>query len=66
MEQGSVFWSENGQVVSLPDAVALPEGVKQVDVIAVGRSRIITPVEMSWDGWFSSVGVTTDFMMKRD
>ena len=39
MEQGAVFQSNRSQAVRLPKAVALPDGVKRVDVIAVGRPR---------------------------
>ena len=38
--------------IRLPKAVALPEGVKRVDVVAIGRTRIITPAGESWDSWF--------------
>lgn len=47
-------------------AVALPEDVKRVDVVAVGRTRIITPAGESWDSWFEGEGVTADFMAERD
>ncbi|WP_188390276.1 AbrB/MazE/SpoVT family DNA-binding domain-containing protein, partial [Pseudomonas fluvialis] len=43
MEQGAVFQSNRSQAVRLPKAVALPEDVKRVDVVVVGRARIITP-----------------------
>lgn len=65
VEQGFVFQSGCSQVVLLPNAVALPDGVKRVDVIAIGRTRILTPVGESWDGWFDGVGVTADFMAHR-
>lgn len=66
MEQGAVFLSNRSQAVRLPKAVALPEGVKRVDVVAVGRSRIITPAGESWDSWFDAEGASADFMDKRD
>lgn len=65
MEQGSVFQSNRSQAVRLPKAVALPDDVKRVDVIAVGRTRIITPSGESWDSWFDGEGVTADFMVER-
>jgi len=52
--------------VRLPKAVALPEDVKRVDVVAVGRARIITPTGESWNSWFEGEGVTADFMAERD
>lgn len=66
MEQGSVFLSNRSQAVRLPKAVALPDDVKRVDVIAIGRTRIITPEGEAWDSWFEEVGVTPDFMTERD
>ena len=48
----TVFLSNRSQAVRLPKAVALPEDVKKVDVIAIGRTRIITPAGESWDSWF--------------
>ena len=62
MEQGSVFQSNRSQAVRLPKAVALPDEVKRVDVIALGRTRIITPAGESWDSWFEGEGVTSDLM----
>ena len=66
MEQSTVFKSNRSQAVRLPKAVALPEDVKRVDVVAVGRSRIISPVGESWDSWFDGPGVTADFMSERN
>jgi antitoxin VapB len=66
MERGSVFQSNRSQAVRLPKAAALPDDVKRVDVIAIGRTRIITPAGEAWDSWFDGVGVTADFMVERD
>ncbi len=66
MEQGSVFLSNRSQAVRLPKAAALPDDVKRVDVIAIGRTRILTPAGESWDSWFDGEGVTTDFMADRE
>lgn len=66
MEQGSVFLSNRSQAVRLPKAAALPDGVKRVDVVAVGRARIITPAGECWDSWFDGEGVTADFMAERE
>lgn len=66
MEQGAVFQSNRSQAVRLPKAVALPEDVKRVDVVALGRARIITPAGESWDSWFDGDGVSPDFMGERD
>jgi len=66
MEQTTVFKSNRSQAVRLPKAVALPDDVKQVDVVAVGRTRIITPAGEAWDSWFDGPRVTADFMVERD
>jgi antitoxin VapB len=66
VEQGSVFQSNRSQAIRLPKAVALPEDVKRVDVVAIGRTRVISPVGESWDTWFEGEGVTADFMAERE
>ena len=66
MEQASIFQSNRSQAVRLPKAVALPDDVKRVDVIALGRARIITPAGEDWDSWFDREGVTVDFMSERE
>jgi antitoxin VapB len=62
----TVFKSNRSQAVRLPKAVALPENVKRVEIIAVGHTRIITPAGESWDSWFDGPGVTADFMAERE
>lgn len=66
MEQGAVFKSNRSQAIRLPKAVALPEEVKRVEVVAIGRMRIITPVGESWDSWFDGEDVSADFMVERE
>ena len=66
MDQGSVFQSNRSQAVRLPKAAALPDDVKRVDIISIGRARIITPAGESWDSWFDGEGATPDFMNDRD
>ena len=65
-EQGAVFLSNRSQAIRLPKAVALPDDVKPVDIVAVGRARIITPAGESWDSWFEGEAVTADFMSERE
>jgi antitoxin VapB len=60
-----VFKSNKSQAVRLPKPVALPEGIKEVDIVAVGNSRLITPAGSSWDSWFDGPGVSEDFMTER-
>jgi antitoxin VapB len=66
MEQTTLFMSNRSQAVRLPKAVAMPSDVKRVNVIAIGRSRLITPAEETWDSWFDGDSVSADFMPDRD
>ncbi len=66
MTQTRIFKSNQSQAVRLPKAVAFPENVKEVEVVSVGNSRIISPVNESWDMWFNEPGVSTDFLIERD
>lgn len=66
MERAGVFVSNKSQAVRLPKAVALPESVKQVDIIVLGRARLIVPAGEVWDSWFEGEGVSDDFMNERD
>ena len=62
----TVFLSNRSQAVRLPKAVALPEDVKKVEIIAIGRTRIITPAGESWSSWFEGEKVSSYFMDIRD
>ena len=66
MEKAAVFKSNKSQAVRLPKSVAVPEDVKRVDVVAIGKTRIITPEGTSWDEWFAGEAVSDDFMVERD
>ncbi len=66
MEKASVFKSNKSQAVRLPKSVALPDDVKRVEVVAVGKTRIITPEGSSWDEWFAGETVSDDFMSDRE
>ncbi len=53
--------------VRLPKAVAFPEGVHQVDILKIGRSRVIVPQGKRWDDLFlSGPRVSEDFMSERE
>jgi antitoxin VapB len=65
MIKTTVFKSNQTQAVRLPKAVAFPEGVKTVEIVKVGHSRLITPSESLWDDWFEGAGVSDDFMSER-
>lgn len=66
MEQGAVFQSNRSQAIRLPKAVALPDDVKRVDIVVIGRTRIIAPAGEVWDSWFEGPEATSDFMSARD
>lgn len=66
MERASVFKSNKSQAVRLPKGVALPDSVKQVDIVVLGRARLITPAGEAWDSWFDGEGVSEDFMPVRE
>ena len=40
--------------------------MKRVDIIPVGRGRLIVPSGEGWDSWFDEEGVTDDFMASRE
>jgi antitoxin VapB len=65
MEKTTVFKSNRSQALRLPKAVAFPDDVQQVEVVAIGRVRIITPAGESWDQWFDGPSVSADFMADR-
>ena len=66
MERASVFKSNKSQAVRLPKPVALPESVTKVDIIPLGRSRLITPAGEAWDSWFDGESVSDDFLCERE
>lgn len=65
MVQTTVFLSNKTQAVRLPKDVALAVGVKEVRVLALGRSRLISPVGETWDAWFAGPDAGEDFMADR-
>ena len=66
MERASVFKSNKSQAVRLPKPVALPKSVTKVDIIPLGRSRLITPAGEAWDSWFDGESVSDDFLCERE
>ena len=62
-----IFRSNKTQAVRLPRAVAFPGEVTDVEVIAIGNSRLICPVGHRWDAFFSrEAKVSEDFLAPRD
>lgn len=63
--RAKVLISNRNQTIRLPNAVAFPESVRYVDVVAFGDHRLITPAGGGWDSWFDGPTVTDDFMPDR-
>lgn len=64
--ESTVFMASRTQAVRLPKAVALPDDVKRVEILVVGRARLITPAGESWDSWFDGPTASADFASDRD
>jgi len=64
--EARIFKNNQSQAVRLPKAVAFPESVREVEIVAVGRSRLVTPVGESWDDWFDAPAASEDFMNARE
>lgn len=66
MSIGSIFVNNRTQAVRLPADKRFPEDVKHVNVRIVGRDRILSPAENTWDSFFlSRENATDDFMSER-
>ena len=66
MVQTKIFKSNQSQAVRLPKAVALPESIIEVEIVALGNTRIISPIGQCWDTWFDEAIATEDFMKERE
>ena len=66
MSTGTIFTNNRTQNIRIPADMRFPAGVKTVEVRAVGRELIISPVENTWDSFFlASESVSDDFMEER-
>jgi antitoxin VapB len=65
MTRSTVFTTNRSQAVRLPKPVALPPSVRQVEITKLGRSRLITPADRSWDAFFDGPPACDDFMAER-
>ena len=62
-----IFKSNQTQAVRLPKDVAFPDSVREVEIVKVGNSRIISPVGQRWDTFFAAgPHVSDDFLAERD
>ena len=66
MSQSTVFKSNKTQAVRLPKAVALPDHVKKVEIIAKGSARMILPAGGSWADFFAGPQLDDDFLAERN
>lgn len=66
MTTSTVFTNNRTQAVRLPADMRFPEGVRKVDVRAVGQERIIAPAEQAWDSFFLGTQTASeDFVVER-
>jgi antitoxin VapB len=65
MARSRVFTSKTLQAIRLPKAVALPDHVKTVEIIAKGNTRVITPAGGSWAEFFDGPRLDDDFLSER-
>ncbi len=67
MTRSTVFTSNRSQAVRLPKAVAFPDGVHHVDILSIGRGRMIVPQGKRWDDLFlNGPRASEDFMVERE
>jgi antitoxin VapB len=67
MTSSTIFTSNRSQAVRLPKSVAFPDGVHRVDVLKIGRSRVIVPQGQRWDDLFANgPRASDDFMVERE
>jgi len=50
----TLFKSNRTQAVRLPKSVAFPDSVKQVEILKVGASLVLTPVGQRWTSFFEN------------
>jgi antitoxin VapB len=63
---GTVFENNRTQAVRLPADTRFPADVKRVTVRIVGKDRVLSPVESSWDSFFHSEKLASDdFLNER-
>ena len=66
MSTGSVFVNNRTQAVRLPADTRFPSEVKKVNVRVVGKDRVLSPVDSSWDSFFlAKECVSDDFLEER-
>jgi antitoxin VapB len=61
MTQSTVFKNNKTQAVRLPKALAFPDHVKKVNIVAQGESLVITPITTSWEEFMMGPRLDDDF-----
>jgi len=63
MTRSTIITDGRGQLVRLPEGVAFPDGIQEVEIITLGASRLIVPAGRRWDDFFDhGPHVSDDFM----
>jgi antitoxin VapB len=57
----TLFRSNKTQAVRLPKTVAFPDGVKEVEIVVVGESRIVSPAGKRFTEWAKRHPAFPDF-----
>ncbi|MEA9392858.1 type II toxin-antitoxin system VapB family antitoxin [Acerihabitans sp. TG2] len=66
MTHSTVFINNRSQAVRIPVELRFADDVKIVNVRTVGKDRIISPVESTWNSFFlTDPAVSDDFMEER-
>jgi len=63
--RSTVFTTNRSQAVRLPKSMTLPPNVRHVEITKLGRSRLISPADQSWDAFFDGPTASADFMIER-
>ena len=66
MAKSTLFKNNQSQAVRLPKAVAFEEHVREVEIVKIGKGRLILPKDAVWDDFFDGPAVTADFLSERD
>ena len=66
MIRASVVTHGGKQMICLPDAMAFPEGVREVAIVKAGESLVISLVDKVWGHYFRyGPFASEDFMTER-
>lgn len=53
MMTARLFLNNKSQAVRLPKAAEYSADVHEVSIVRLGNTRIITPLQNTWDAWFA-------------